>query len=187
MKRSVLLFVAFMILSVHGYSQFGIKAGWNFNKMEDIRTDNSIRSSFDNNTGFHAGILYKIKIPMTGISLQPELIYTQNKAKCSLLNSEDIIRSNFKRNELQLAAGLQWGIDLMLLRPFVQVVPYLGLITDKSTSISNIRWDIDQFRYGIGLGAGMDIWKFQISGKYNWDLGEVAKYKGFFLSVAYMF
>ena len=56
---------------------------------------------------------------------------------------------------------------------------------------------------GVGIGAGLEIWKFQLSGRYCWDLGEVGKYswtdannnimsatpktKGFELSIAIIF
>ena len=37
--------------------------------------------------------------------------------------------------------------------------------------------DTEKLNYGIGVGAGIDIWRLQISGRYNWDLGKVADYK----------
>jgi hypothetical protein len=53
----------------------------------------------------------------------------------------------------------------------------------------------------VGAGVGLDIWKLQIVGKYNWGLGKLvtatettwndkyqnAKLQGFQLSVALMF
>ena len=60
--------------------------------------------------------------------------------------------------------------------------------------------DLNRLEYGIGLGAGLDIWKFQVTGRYCWDLGKVmdfewegadtfkgGKNKGFELSLAFIF
>lgn len=88
----------------------------------------------------------------------------------------------------------------MLFRPYLQVVPYVGVALDNATGNKNLEWDLNKFRYGIGLGAGIDIWKLQVSGRYCWDLGKVAdfewqgvktfeggKNKGFELSLAILF
>lgn len=194
--------MAFLLVSVQGFSQFGIKAGLNFNTMGDINLSNIEKGSMDNKTGFHVGALYKMKIPLTGLSLQPELVYTQNESTLGTKSNADIC--DFKMKQLQLAASLQWGLDLILLRPYLQVAPYLGYVMGNNTSIKDMKWKMDELRYGIGLGAGLDIWKLQVSGKYVWDMGKASEFdssklglgsgllkakkdKGFQLSVAYMF
>ena len=202
MKRNLLLLVAFLLVSVQGFSQFGIKAGLNFNTMGEINLDNIEKGSMDNKTGFHVGALYKMKIPLTGISLQPELVYTQNESTLGTKSNADVC--DFTLKQLQLAASLQWGLDLILLRPYLQVAPYIGYVMGNKTSIKEMKWEMDELRYGLGLGAGVDIWKLQVSGKYVWDMGKASEFdssvigvgsgllkgkkdKGFQLSVAYMF
>ena len=201
MKRILLLVTAFMLLSVQGFSQFGIKGGLNFNSLEDINLKGVKDFDIGNSTGFNAGILYKIKIPLVGLAVQPELIYSQTN---SSINTEIAGLSNLngdlKIGTLMLPVGLQWGIDLMLFRPFIQAVPYIGYTVNTQNKITNLNWNVDKFKYGIGLGAGLDIWKLQISGRYNWDLGDVAEFewkgvdtfkggknKGFELSLAILF
>lgn len=198
MKKIILLAVAFVILSVQGFSQAGIKAGWNFNSSDDFSFRNFDKSNLDNKTGFHVGLLYKFKIPLTGLSIQPELVYSQNKTKFN--NTASSTTGEFKLNTLKLAASLQWGIDLMLLRPYIQVVPFLGYTLDNKTTLKELEWDVEKLRYGVGLGAGLDVWKLQVSCRYNWDLGKAAqfkmpglgtfkgnKYKNFEVSLAYFF
>lgn len=201
MKRILLLVTAFMLLSVQGFSQFGIKGGLNFNSLEDINLKGVKDFDIGNSTGFNAGILYKIKIPLVGLAIQPELIYSQTN---SSINTEIAGLSNLngdlKIGTLMLPVGLQWGIDLVLFRPFIQAVPYIGYTVNTQNKITNLNWDVDKFKYGVGLGAGLDIWKLQISGRYNWDLGDVAEFewkgvdtfkggknKGFELSLAILF
>lgn len=201
MKRILLFVTAFMLLSVQGFSQFGIKGGLNFNSLEDINLKGVKNFDIGNSTGFNAGILYKIKIPLVGLAIQPELIYSQTN---SSINTEIAGLSNLngdlKIGTLMLPVGLQWGIDLVLFRPFIQAVPYIGYTVNTQNKITNLNWNVDKFKYGIGLGAGLDIWKLQISGRYNWDLGDVAEFewkgvdtfkggknKGFELSLAILF
>lgn len=201
MKRILLLVTAFMLLSVQGFSQFGIKGGLNFNSLEDINLRGVKDFDIGNSTGFNVGILYKTKIPLIGLTIQPELIYSQTN---SSINTDIIGGSNLngdlKLGTLMLPVGLQWGIDLMLFRPFIQAVPYIGYTVNTQNKITNLNWNVDKFKYGVGLGAGLDIWKLQISGRYNWDLGDVAEFewkgvdtfkggknKGFELSLAILF
>lgn len=62
--------------------------------------------------------------------------------------------------------------------------------------------EINRFDYGVGVGVGIDIWKLQIMGKYNWGLGKLenagdewdqsetykdATLQGFQLSIAFLF
>ena len=81
MRKIILLIAAVMLFSVQGFSQAGIKAGLNFNSAEALSFDNTIKSNLDNKTGFHVGLLYNFKIPLTGFSIQPELMFVQNKSE----------------------------------------------------------------------------------------------------------
>lgn len=205
MKRILLLVTAFLLLSVQGFSQFGVKGGFNFTSFGDIELgkDTDFKTAFEKKTGYHVGILYKAKVPLIGLSIQPELQFSQVNASLSVTetsSSSKAVITDMKQTYLQLPVALQWGIDLMLFRPFIQAVPYVGISFAKDNQNKSIQWDVNKFRYGVGLGAGIDIWKLQISGKYNWDLGKVAdfkwegvktfkggKNKGFELSLAILF
>ena len=178
MKKILLLVTACMLLSLQGFAQFGIKAGLNFNKLGDIDTKGNISSVLDNKTGFHAGILYRFKVPVVGIAIQPELLYSQINGQLNFLqNSSNSVKSDVSVSYLQLPVALQWGLDLVLLRPYIQVVPYVGCTISNDVKIKDIKMDTEKLNYGVGLGAGLDIWRLQVSGRYCWDLGKVADYK----------
>ena len=39
-----------------------------------------------------------------------------------------------------------------------------------------VSWDnTNRFEYGIGIGGGVDFWKFQLQVKYNWNIGQLAR------------
>lgn len=200
--------VTCLLVSLQGFAQFGVKAGLNFNTFGDITANfnqsdlqNSFKSAVDNKTGFHVGILYKFQIPLVGIAVQPELVYSQTKGTVELASSlAQPLKSNVSVDYLQLPVSLQWGLDLVLLRPFIQVVPYIGYSIGDKVSVKDLKIKTDDFNYGIGLGAGLDVWKLQVSGRYCWDLGNMADYqwngvstlkggknKGFQLSLALLF
>lgn len=204
MKKILVLVTLFMLFSVQGFSQLGIKGGLNFTSFGDINLgkDATIKTAFENKTGYHIGLVYKMKIPVIGLAIQPELLYSKVNGTLAISGADASVptSTSMKLTYMQLPVGLQWGLDLMLLRPFIQAVPYVGVSFGRDNGTKNLQWDINKFRYGIGLGAGIDIWKLQVSGKYNWDLGKVADFKwqgaktfkggknqGFELSLAFLF
>jgi hypothetical protein len=81
---------------------------------------------------------------------------------------------NLKMGFLELPVAVQWGIDLLLFRPYLEVAPFVGCAVAKNDP--NIKWtDINRFSYGVGLGGGLEVWKLQVSARYNWNLGPLAK------------
>lgn len=193
MKKIALILSVFLLsaVSLHAQKGFGFKAGMNFNSMSDLEF-NDLKQSVNRKTGFHAGVLYQWDLP-AGFALQPELLYVQKGGSVS-------DKGDFTMHYLQLPVNLQWGLNLVLFRPFVMVSPFLSYQISKDSNISGLKWDTQKLGYGIGLGAGLDLWKFQVSGKYNWDLGKASEFKwdgvdtfrggknkGFELSLAFIF
>lgn len=193
MKKLALILSVFLLsaVSLHAQKGFGFKAGMNFNSMSDLEF-NDLKQSVNRKTGFHAGVLYQWDLP-AGFALQPELLYVQKGGSVS-------DKGDFTMHYLQLPVNLQWGLNLVLFRPFVMVSPFLSYQISKDSNISGLKWDTQKLGYGIGLGAGLDLWKFQVSGKYNWDLGKASEFKwdgvdtfrggknkGFELSLAFIF
>lgn len=152
-------------------SGFGIKAGIYTNKLSDL-------DHFDisNNTGFQAGILYKLQLP-AGFALQPELLYIAKNSKLKADNADSRYsgKEKFDMKYIQVPIGLQWGVNLMVIRPYAQVVPYFNYAIGKDFTKGKDWGDIHRANWGIGVGAGIDIWKFQVSGRYNWDFGKNGK------------
>jgi hypothetical protein len=198
MKRFTLITILMLFVSVSGFSQakIGIKGGLNFNSYKDV-TEN-VDNTWNNRTGYHFGMTFQTKVPFIGLGLQPEILFVRKGVQ----NIDNPV-NNFYLDYLTLPLNVQLGIDLLLFRPFVMVSPYISYAIGKGDMFSNAAWDdINRFDYGYGLGVGLDIWKLQITGKYNWGLGKLqgakasdingqnlknAKLEGFQLSVALMF
>lgn len=219
MKKLLSVLLALMVVSTlsFGQSKFGIKAGLNFNTLEDVTESGSVDQAWKNQTGYHFGIAWQFKVPIIGIGIQPELLYSKVKTSfmeaytgAQPLNNGFIANnvvvpttmSEIELDYLTLPINFQLGLDLLILRPFIVVSPYISYALQKGGDLTNQDWDdINRFNYGVGAGVGLDIWKLQIMGKYNWGLGKLesatnttweekyenAKIQGFQLSVAFLF
>ncbi len=179
MKKLIIVLLVLFVSSVSSNAQsgLGIKAGLNFNTMSDLEYGNIKEDIFKKNTGFHVGVLYKFDLAL-GFVIQPELLYTQKGGTIDMSKLESGVKDiDMKSHYLQLPVNIQWGLNLMLIRPFVMVTPYLNYHISSDNDADFIKWDQKKLGYGVGLGAGMDIWKFQITGRYNWDLGNASKFE----------
>ena len=154
---------------------FGIVGGASFTGIKDISADLA--------TGYHVGLTYKFHLPV-GFAIQPSLLYHM---KSSQVESAvvDLTTFDYKMGYLELPVSFQWGPDLLLFRPFLDVSPYVGYalnneLTASITSAAKLsagfanKWDgINRLEYGLGLGGGLEIWKVQVVCRYNWNFGQL--------------
>ena len=136
-----------------------------------------MRFAKDVRTG--AGAL--LNVPL-GFSVQPSLLYHQKEAMLT-----DHIGQIM--GYLELPVSVQWGPDLLLFRPFLDVTPFVGYGLNNSISgfsqalqafkTSNNQWEgMNRVEYGLGLGVGIDVWKLQVIGRYNWNFGKLYEVDG---------
>lgn len=165
---------------------FGIVGGANFTGVKDVSVDLA--------TGYHAGITYKFRLPL-GFSIQPSLLYnmkastveTSPEAGAGLSVDLGALAANVGYAELPVS--FQWGPDLLLFRPFLDVTPFVGYAVNNEIS-NRMRltdviktwkndWDgMNRLEYGLGLGVGLEVWKIQIIGRYNWNFGPLFNSEG---------
>lgn len=219
MKKFLSLAVALLLLTSYAgaQSRFGIKAGLNFNTLQDVTESGSVENAWKAQTGYHFGVAWQIKVPLLGLAIQPELMYSKVRTSFTGVNmytpnsGPGFVAPQsigmFEPNEIELdyltlPINLQLGIDLLVLRPFIVVSPYVSFALQKGADLEDQDWDdINRFNYGVGAGVGVDIWKLQVMAKYNWGLGKLesatsttwkdkyedAKLQGFQVSVAFLF
>ena len=206
MKKLLVIFAALLLTStaVSAKGGFGITAGFNTNaaKLNDV--------SLDSRYGWNAGLTYLANLPL-GFSVQPSLLYTQKRAAVALtglgvldkLTSGNVYQSV---GSVTVPVSVQWGPDLIVARPFLDVTPYVGYaLTNKLKAVAADQEGVTKgekgLDYGIGLGAGINVWKLQAVVRYNWNFGtmgnlenfvgmetpENAVYGGISVNVAYFF
>ena len=154
---------------------FGIVGGASFTGIKNISPELT--------TGYHAGLTYKFHLPY-GFAIQPSLLYHM---KSSLVEEAvaDLAAFNYKMGYLELPVSFQWGPDLLLFRPFLDVSPFVGYalnnelaVTSPAAQRSSLgytnEWDgVNRLEYGLGLGGGLEIWKVQVVCRYNWNFGQL--------------
>lgn len=178
MKKTVLILVAILscvVASAQGH--FGIIGGATFSNVTDI---GALSDATKNVTRYHAGLTYQYRFH-GGFSIQPSLLY----------HCKDARAENLQTGYLELPVGVQWGPDLILFRPYVEVAPMVGVAVNSRMD----REMLNRMEYGVGVGGGIEIWHLQLSARYNWDLNPYMKksegvsgsYRCVTLSLAVMF
>ena len=172
MKRILLVLASVLVLASFSASAkgFGVTAGMNFNsaKIKDLKMDSQ--------TGWNVGLTYAFNLPL-GFSIQPSLVYSQKGA----LVMDALTEVKQTVGSVNLPVSVQWGPDLLVARPFVDVTPYVGYSLFNKAK-GEILGDIkggNGFEYGIGVGAGLNVWKIQAIVRYNWNFGVLGSLKDF--------
>ena len=166
-KLAFVLVSLFLLGSVAAYAQHAIvKGGFNY-------TNATIEGMKAGKSGWQAGIGLQTE-SWTGFSLQPEIIY---KVKGVTLEDATKVSMNY----IEVPVNVQWGPDLLIARPFIFASPFIGYnlgtrFSKESTIADTITKNFHRFEYGLGIGLGINVWKLQITGKYNWNFGRITNW-----------
>ena len=172
MKR-ILLTVIVALMSIFGAQKasagifgdgFGVTAGANFSTLDGIKDISAA-------AGFNVGVLYdfKIPIPLVPIHIQPSLTYSLKSADVG----SGMTQADFSVGYMELMASIQPSFDLIFLRFFLDISPFVGYGLHGTGDINSI-WSedlVNKLEYGIGLGGGLKIWRFQALARYSWNFG----------------
>lgn len=182
MKRLLSLALA-LVLSLSAFARGGflVKGGLSNSNMDLNRDVANVISEdvfsgafFKNFTGYHVGFGYRTGT-WSGLRFQPELLYNVRGTRI-----DDVTK--WRMGYLEMPLNLQWGLDLIVFRPFVQVAPCIGYDFYNKTSsttagetLGPVTTAANRFEYGLSVGGGLDIMNsIQISVNYNWNFGPVA-------------
>ena len=147
---------------------FGVLGGASFSsaKPEDWKVTNLVQ--------YHAGITCCINLPL-GFAVQPEVLYHVKGSNVPLGESSKL---DYTAGYVEVPVSLQWGPDLLVMRPYFELVPFVGYAVNNryrqdDLSAKNDWAGLQRWEYGLGLGAGVEVWHFQISARYNWNFGSM--------------
>ena len=145
--------VASLVLATGAHAQFGFLVGL---------TSSSVKMSQEDAISlYHAGLTYQVDLPYH-FSLQPALLYQVKGANVGHLDTATDEDFKVKTGFVELPLAIQWGPRFAAFRPYVFGEPFIGYrvsSTDKGdeTSQSWAKRAKNQFEYGFGLGAGLEI------------------------------
>lgn len=151
-------------ISASAQTKWGVTGGLNFNTSKFSEIDVKAKA------GWSVGGTCLIDLPL-GFSLQPSLLYHQKEANLTSTVTQSM-------GYLEVPVSVQWGPDLLIFRPFLDATPYVGYALSNKLSASVENFDTgwkgrERFEYGLGLGAGLNVWKFQVIARYNWNFGSL--------------
>ncbi len=170
MKKVLIAALALFVSVAASAEGFGIIGGFT-NSQIKLKDTN-----FKNSAGVHAGFAYNLPLG-AGFAFQPELIYNVKGYNWQGDTDASGLKESAKKfGYVELPLQLQWGLDLVMLRPYGFVEPFVGYaVTGKNVLTkgeTTINWDNMKSRleYGLGVGAGLEVYnRIQLSFKYYWN------------------
>ncbi|MDA9111413.1 PorT family protein [Flavicella sp.] len=144
---------------------YGIKGGLNFNASELSVGSENLDS--DDSSGYHAGVWMRFKVPVVGIYVRPEVIYTSLSTEYSLpMDLGKTAKFNLNRIDVPVLLGMKFiGVGNFFIGPSFQYV------LDSDFSVAGIDLEKDDAKedinVGFQIGLGIEFWKLGIDVRYE--------------------
>lgn len=141
----------------HRVLSASIRGGVNSSDMEfdDFK---SFRANIrDRGVGYHAGLSGRLTIPVVGIYLQPELVYSQQSSRLDTGNQK------FKTTSLDCPVLVGWKIFFLRLNagPVFNLDSKTGISSGTSSEIMQS----DKPNIGYTGGIGIDFWRLSLEAR----------------------
>ena len=143
---------------------YGIKGGLNFNASELSVEGENLDS--DDSSGYQAGIWLRFKVPVVGIYVRPEVIYTSLSSEYSIPLIDQTAKFNLNRIDVPVLLGMKFiGVGNFFIGPSFQY------ILDSDFSVAEIdlkQEDVEEnINVGFQIGLGVEFWKLGIDVRYE--------------------
>ncbi|MBP3439944.1 MAG: PorT family protein [Tidjanibacter sp.] len=169
MKRVILMVaVALMAISTvnaqsHGWFWMGAKAGLTSNATDVTMDGESLQGVFDGAMGYNAGLMFRLNVPISILSvhLQPELMYNWQKGDLKNPETGKVEIKDVTLNEFSIPVLAGVGLDLGLFNARVQAGPVVKFNSNTPVAGENaapINWQ--DVSYTWAAGAGIDLFNF---------------------------
>lgn len=151
---------------------FGIRGGLNFASITDA-------GDSETRTGFMVGVYTNLGIPMSPITIQPEVLYTQKGVEQTLAG--ETITTKLDYIEIPVSARF----NIMTpgpVSPHIYAGPYLGFNVNAEVEGGGETIDVDDSikdtDFGFTVGGGVDFSKFNVGVRYNRGFSDVGENGG---------
>ena len=157
-----LLFFLFLLVGfgqlMNAQTAFGVKAGINYNSNSIKEVSSDVFEGAESKTGYHAGIWLRLKVPVLGLYVKPELVYTNLENEVKYKFTGKMTSYSFQKIDLPILVGKKvFGIGNVYAGPSFQYI----LNPDFSFSdISDVK--ADGFTVGFQFGGGIELGNFGI-------------------------
>ena len=173
MKKVLIAVLLFVGISQYAEAQLqvGLKAGVNYNSDSFKDVSNDVLDGAESRTGYHAGLWFRVKLPVVGLYLRPEIVYTELKNDIVYDNST-LARTTdfkFKKIDVPILVGKKiFGIGNIFAGPSFQYILSSDFGLNDLSEIST-----DEFSLGIQLGGGIEFGRLGIDVRWERGLSKV--------------
>ncbi|PWJ44187.1 porin family protein [Sediminitomix flava] len=178
-KLLSILFVFALIQTANAQSDIfnlGIKGG--FGKSEIAFDKSTLIQDSDKAQSWHFGVTSRIKIPVVGLYIQPEVYYSRTGGEIQIHNDGLPQVSGITQDRLDIPVLLGWrlGIDAVAFR--LNAGPMGILMLDNGLSDLQDIGDVttNDFIWGYQAGVGVDVWKFSLDARYEGNINDFVEY-----------
>lgn len=172
-----LIFVLSLMVAIPATAQlkFGLKAGTNL-----VGSPSDIKGmSSDGYTGFFVGPMAKFTLPIVGLGLEADILYSQSGAE---IGGEKV-----KKNSVEIPVYLRYDLALpavsKIVVPFVAVGPQFGFAfgsLDEAIDFNKYRYEYKKSQLSLNLGLGAVLFShLQAHVNYNIAMGDTGEYSEF--------
>lgn len=170
MKKVLIAFALIIGLSqtTEAQLQVGLKAGVNYNSDSFKDVSNDVLDGAKSKTGYHAGIWFRAKLPIIGLYLRPEIIYTELKNEVTYDNLLVRTPTDFKFSKIDVPVLLGkkiFGIGNIFAGPSFQYILSSDFGLNDLTEIST-----SNFSLGIQMGGGIEFGRLGIDVRWERSL-----------------
>lgn len=184
MKKLLSIICVLSLLTVAGVSSanaqsplsLGIRGGLNFANLNNV--DGS-----EARTGFMAGAYFNFKVPMSPVSIQPEILYTQKGYEASGTVLGQQVNATTKLDYIEVPVLAKFSFAPGPVTPHVYFGPYLALNISAEveaegggqSGTQDIKDSVKDTDFGVVVGGEVDISKFNVGVRYNAGLTKIAE------------
>ena len=183
MKKFILVLAA-LTFSIAAYSQgfeIGIKGGMNITAA-DVMKEASKDVQITNKNTYNGGVYGRLKIKLIGIFVQPELVYNTRGYNFDITANGKTY--NIKQQAYYLDVPVLVGLKMFKFLRVYAGPNFQYLLKNEITGIDNIvtfqKTDMKKANTGVQLGVGLDLSKFRVDVKYDFnptDMGSPFSYQ----------
>lgn len=146
-------------------TDFGIKGGINYNSNSIQQSGSDFSEGGDNKAGYHAGIWFRIKVPVLGLYVRPEVIYTNLENEIKITPTSPSTDFTIQKIDVPVLLGKKiFGVGNLFVGPSFQYIIESGINADDVSDI-----DTDDLTVGIQFGGGIELGHFGID--VRWERG----------------
>ena len=161
---TIVVIMAFCVSQMDAQIRFGVKAGLSFDGVSaaDVQTSANIESA----QGWQVGLMGQVMLPILGIGVQPEALYTPKRIKIG--DDTETITT------FEVPINLRYELNLVLVRPYLTAGPYFTFATHAT---GDFKMEGLNNTWGIGVGGGVEVRKLHFGLRYSIGMSEMGNLK----------